>query len=183
MQTKTKNTVTVLTTALCLSAGAAGAASIPAACEYRAPTAESETWDYVSEAAELFEDTERRARRIQRYSGNLSHTRVAELSSWEAHGVELAQIRDEVNALNEDLCRLARIQRVVMPRQQAVIDRIQERAANLGALTNRSIAEFNERPPAKWILPEYAEGVDRIYNEAVELEAATMSWSAFESSD
>ncbi len=92
--------------------------------------------------------TERRARRIQRHSGNLSHTRVAELSSWEAHGVELAQIRDEVNALKE-------------------------RGSNLGALTNRSIAKFNERPPARWILPEYAQRVDTINDEAVALEAAT----------
>ncbi len=79
--------------------------------------------------------------------------------------------------------RARRIQRVVKPRQQAVIDRIQERASNLGELTNHSIAELNERLPARWILSEYAAGVDRIYNEAVALEAATMPLGAFESSD
>ncbi len=185
MQTN-KNKLATLLTALGLTvgAGAASAAEIPQACQYRTPTAESYTWDFSSEATELFQEVERRADRIQTSAAELdAFTRGFDLLSWEAHAIELEKMRLELNAIGEDACRLARIRRVVEPEQQRMIDRIRLRAANLEKMLAASIDQFNEWPQRTKAQQDYAERVDRMYVEAGELEDAAEGLASYESAD
>lgn len=186
MQT-TRNKITTLLTALFLTTGVVGAApalDAPEACQFRAPTPESYTWDFSSEATELFEQVEVRAQRIQAFTSELdAFTRTSELPSWESHALELQWIRNELNRMGADVCRLARIQHVVDSAQKPVIARIQLRATNLEELLETSLAQFNERPETEKILPDYAERIDRMYREAVELEDAAEALDSRESAD
>ncbi len=185
MQTN-KNKIATLLTALCLTvgAGAVSAAEIPQACQYRAPTPESYTWDFSSEATDLFQEVERRAVRIQSSAAELdAFTRSYDLPSWESHATELQKMRLELNAIGEDACRLARIRRVVEPEQQRMIDRIQLRAINLEKMLTASIDQFNDWPQRTKLQPDYAERIDRMYVEAGELEDAAEGLAGYESAD
>jgi len=119
-------------------------------CQTSAPTALSKIWNFPKEATELLKEVRPKA-----YAAELDAEGLASLSrfndvSWERNSGHIERIRDEVNAMGKDRCRLQEIRRVALPWQQREIDRITPRLKDMATQTQDAIRLLNTHEHTFW---------------------------------
>jgi len=106
-------------------------------CPMRPATPESYTWNFRQETSDLFQRMTQRAYAVQEEAEQLQtmHSE-ADLIGWQPEAAQLEQITDDVNAMNETLCRLRHIKHVDSPWQQHAIHRIAPKLMELASYTD-----------------------------------------------
>ena len=141
----------------------AGAAKL---CLTGPVTPESHTWNFKSETNEIFGDIRARAYRVQDHAGTLeSFTRSLSQPSWQSHAGELTQVKTQVNAMGEELCRLHAIRRATEPWQQSAIDHITARIVKMAARTE-SMMDFVNQNRQNLVQPDYRDDVVVLYEQS-----------------
>lgn len=150
-------------------------------CQTSAPTAQSKTWNFPKEATGLLKDV-----RTKAYAAELDAEGLASLSrfddvSWERNSSHIERIRDDVNAMGKDLCRLQEIRPVALPWQQREIDRITPRLQDMATQTRNAIKLLNAHEHTFWAtdfpddMATISKDAKRVYRSVVrEIESAKL---------
>jgi hypothetical protein len=141
----------------CVSYVLAAALIVPAGlwasqqpCQASAPTALSKTWNFPKEATDLLNSVRFRADAAQRDSEGLARLSRYDQLDWEIYSNHLARIRNDVNKMGENLCRLQVIRRAALPWQQHEIDRITPTLKALAARTQAAIRLLDSHEQTLW---------------------------------
>jgi hypothetical protein len=157
------NRLAIMGAMLALPVLTAGAAEL---CLPGPVTRESYTWNFKSETNEIFDDIRVRAYRVQDRAASLeSFTRSLSQPGWQSHAGELTQVKTQVNAMGEELCRLHTIRRVTEPWQQNAIDHITPRIVKLAARTESMIDFVNEHRQ-NLVHPDYRDDAIVLYEQS-----------------
>jgi len=119
-------------------------------CQTSAPTALSKTWNFPKEATELLKDVRAKAYAVGSDAEGLASLSRFDDVSWERNSSHIERIRDEVNAMGKDLCRLQEIRPVALPWQQREIDRITPKLQDMATQTQNSIKLLNANEHTFW---------------------------------
>jgi len=134
-------------------------------------TPESYTWDFNAEAAQKVADFGHEAMEIKARAAILQAlARFPGLYSPESHAFELMAIRESVNRMGNELCRLLEIQRVLAPGQQETIDGVKVALTALATDTEAAIVHFaGRRHLMNLASNQYISYIDGMYRQANEL--------------
>lgn len=153
-------------------ASAAFAATQPV-CQCGPPTPESYKWNFSKEASGLLAQFHQDAYGVRDSADTLEeYNREPFLIDWQADGVTLDSIRDQVNRMDQILCRLRTIERVLPPEQQAEINKITPATLELTDTAQAAI-HYLDRNEDRLFLPSYAAYAREMYSEAGRIERAT----------
>ncbi|MFB3921076.1 MAG: hypothetical protein ACE145_05105 [Terriglobia bacterium] len=153
---------TILAAALFLPAGLLAADHT---CAPAAPTPESYTHDFVQEANKLLTQVRDQANDVKREADGLATLSRFNEIDWRDNSERINEIRDHVNAMGRDLCRLDQIRGAVSPWQQQEIDRIMPTLVELADSTESAIKVVNAHQTTFWAT-DYPNEAANIYNEA-----------------
>jgi hypothetical protein len=155
-------------------ASAAFAATRPV-CQCGPPTPESYKWNFSKEAFGLLAQFHQDAYGVLESADTLEeYNREPFLIDWRADSVTLDSIRDQVNRMDQILCRLRTIERVLPPEQQAEINKITPATLELTDTAQAAI-HFLDRNEDRLFLPSYAAYAREMYSEAARIERSTTS--------
>jgi len=113
-------------------------------CPVRPATPESYTWNFPKETSGLFQQMMQRASAVKYDADQLQTLQSsAGLIGWQPEAELLQETGNDVNAMNEMLCRLRHIERVDSPWQQHAINRIAPRLIELASYTDMAINYLN----------------------------------------
>ena len=153
-------------------ASAAFAATSPV-CQCGPPTPKSYKWNFSKEASGLLAQLHQDADGVVESADTLEEfNREAFLIDWQADGVTLDSIRDEVNKMDQILCRLRIIERVLPAEQQADINKITPATLELTDTAQAAITFLNKNEQRTW-LPRYTAYAGEMYSEAGRIERYT----------
>jgi hypothetical protein len=160
----------VLAAALVLPAGLQAADHT---CNPGVPTPESYTHDFSKEADQLLTNIRTQAYAVKEDADGLGILSRFNDVSWERDSGRLARVREYVNAMGEDLCRLDQIRRVALPWQRQEIDRITPSVIELANSTQSAIKLLDHHEQNFWAtnLPN---DMDAIFNEANRIHNTTL---------
>ena len=131
------------------------------------PSAESNTWDFHREAAELIDSVRRRAEQVRVEADSLeAFNHEGGRIFWQPPTFSLIEIRDKVNAMGDDLRRLQAIKSEALPWQQQAVDSILPMAVGLAMETTAAIDLLNDHQNTVHAVPEYSVAVNGIYSGA-----------------
>ena len=100
-------------------------ARTPAPCQSGKPTTESSNWDFPKEASEILSQIRVDSFQIRDSAALLRvDDRNADLVGWQAESDLLSQLRDQVNQMDSNICRLRTIAPMTTAEQQQAINRI-----------------------------------------------------------
>lgn len=135
-------------------------------CPIRKPTPASYTWNFRQEANNIFTDIQQDAWQAQ-YHAEVLQSMVgrADELSWLSNLSQLNQIRDAVNHIGAQMCRLETIRRVLAPWQQRTVDRLDKTVMLMAYNTQDAIAFGNIHRTTLWV-PTYGKYVNTLYTEA-----------------
>jgi hypothetical protein len=156
---KLRNTTYLLAGTLLLPALLAGS---PETCQPDTSTSESDSWDYPEEASSVIEQIRSHAAEVNRNADTLQSFARSNQVSWHSHAVELAQVRDHVNAMGKLHCQLQVNRNVALPWQQKAIDHVTPKLVNLANLTETAIQVLAESPSTLFAT-NYTEQVAEMY--------------------
>jgi hypothetical protein len=158
---------------------APGAFSVSAkTCPLSGPVTErSYHWNFRAEASDTFAALEREARRVSQHVSALQAlARFPGLYSPESHAYELTLIRDRVNSMGEDLCRLREIQPAISLAQQSRVRQLETALTGLALDTQAALNHFNARNTVLDLSANsYTSFLDGMYQSARALSADTES--------
>jgi hypothetical protein len=113
-------------------------------CPVRPATPASYTWNFPKETSGLFQQIMQRAYTVQNEAEELQELQSeADLVGWQPEADLMAQTRDDVNAMNEMLCRLRQIERMDSPWQQHAINRVTPKLIELASYTEMAMNYLN----------------------------------------
>jgi hypothetical protein len=119
-------------------------------CQTSAPTALSKTWNFPKETTELLNSVRVKAYAVQRDSEGLARLSRYNQLDWAIYSDHLARIRNDVNKMGEDLCRLQVVRRAALPWQRHEIDRITPTLKALAARTQAAIELLSSHEQTFW---------------------------------
>lgn len=158
---------------------APGAFSVSAkTCPLSGPVTErSYHWDFRAEASDTFAAVEREAHRVKQHVATLQAlARFSGLHSPESHAYELTVIRDRVNSMGEEICRLQEIQPAISRGQQARVSQLETALTGLAADTQAALDHFNSRDTVRDLSANsYTSYLDGMYQSARALSGDTES--------
>jgi hypothetical protein len=151
---------------LCLAVPGTAAEMQKCPCQNVTPA--SYTWNFSAEANRIFQSIQSEAQQALIDADNLdAYARDNEVD-WEIQGARLDALREEVNDMSPQLCRLETIRRVVQPWQQKEIDRIKADMLLMADNTRDAIAVGSAHPNALW-LQAFQESASNLYFDAHDL--------------
>jgi hypothetical protein len=160
-----------LSGALVVFAAPAMAASVRE-CPVTSPTAESYTHDFKAEANTIFAGVRDDAEQAEIHADTLlGYTNDPDLT-WNGHAIQLDSLKDEINDVETQLCRLYTIRRVVGPWQQREIDRIGQTAQLMVDNATDAIHYISSMPQGV-LFPRYERNLNNLYQEAKTLTRST----------
>lgn len=166
----------LLAAALMLPAGLMASASN--GCTPGEPTAASYTWNFTKEARQLITDLSNDANEIQNHAARLQSWADSDQLSWQLHGEQLMNIRAEVNAMGDKLCRLETIKRVVSPWEQKAINQAVPELRELADNTTDAIQFLNTRQGDMW-MPTYRKYVENLASLSGRLSSSMNEYVAY----
>ena len=137
------------------------------------PTAESYTWNFSEEAADLLARVESQASTVSDHAEKLAQFANRPELSWRSHARELTAIREEVNDMGRNLCRLQAIRHTVSPWQRQAINRVTPLLATIAQNTERAVMTLNDNHNTLWST-DYSEYVADLSDDSSQL-ARTVS--------
>ena len=156
-----------------LSLASAAFAATQPVCQCGPPTPESYKWNFSKEASGLLAQLHQDAYGVRDSADKLEgYNREPFLIDWQADGVTLDSIRDEVNKMDQILCRLRIIERVLPPEQQAEINKITPPTLEL-TNTAQAAIHYLDRSEDRLFLPSYTAYASEMYSEAGRIERST----------
>lgn len=161
----------VLSAALVLTGAPLGAATIQE-CAAGKPTSASQTWNFKSEADNLFQQLETRARQTMDRADQLRSMARNPDTDWQIHAGQLQQVKMQVNDTAEKLCRLETIRRVLAPWQQKTVDQIARQVQLMADNAQDAIAFLDANRGQLWS-PTYGKYLSNVYNQAQDMTRST----------
>jgi|GEM_PF-924857 len=141
-------------------------ARTPAPCQSGKPTTESSNWDFPKEASEILSQIRVDSFQIRDSAALLRvDNRNADLVGWQAESDLLSQLRDQVNQMDSNICRLRTIAPMTTAEQQQAIDRILPQMVVVTNETQSAIRFLNNNHFYLWA-PRYHEYAVALYNSA-----------------
>ena len=163
-------TIASIAAAMALAAIPAGAATalVAHACVLGKPTAASYTWDFKGETNAIFKDIQADARNALDHADELQSIDRSPEETWQSQSFELNDLKGEINDIENRLCRLETIRRVVAPWQQREIDRIAVTGRLMANNAQDAILFVDAHQNGLWV-GAYRHYLDNLYNEAKSL--------------
>jgi hypothetical protein len=154
--------------AMAFSAAPASAAREQAhACVVPKVTPQSYTWDFKGEANRIFKDIQDEANDAL-YRSDQLQTFTMNDGPWGGDSDLLNRVKEDVNSIENKLCRLETIRRVVDPEQQRTIEKIGV-SAQLMANSLVSAYQFGDAHPEALWSPAFRRSLDNLRTEASRL--------------
>jgi len=141
-------------------------AGTPASCQSGMPTTESSNWDFPKEASQILNQIRVDSFQIRELAAQLRvDDRNADLVGWQAESDLLSELRDHVNQMDTNVCRLRTIAPMTTAQQQEAISRIVPQALVVTNETESAIDFLNNNHSYLWA-PQYHEYAVALYNSA-----------------
>ena len=137
-------------------------------CPVGQPTSRSYTWNFRSEADNIFNRMQGEATAVRNATNGLQQDAYETDLTWQVHAQKLNRVRRDVNSMGEDLCRLQTIRRELSPAQKKMLDRVAPRVRSLAANTEAAIKTLNKNHDTLYAA-NYPQRVGQIYQEATSL--------------
>jgi hypothetical protein len=160
--------LSVFTFAAMLSFASSGRAAEMAKCSCQSVTPASYTWNFSAEANRIFTAIQPEAEQALTDADYLDADAHDYELDWQIQAPRLNALRDEINDLSPELCRLETIRRVVKPWQQNEIDRLKAALLLMVNNTTNAIGSMNAHQSALW-LPRYEQSASNLYDDAHDL--------------
>jgi hypothetical protein len=158
-----------------LSLASAAFAATPPVCKCGPPTPESYKWNFSKEASSLLAQLHQYAYSVRNSADILGeYDREPSLSDWRIDAVTLDSMRDQINKMDQILCRLRIIERVLPPEQQAEINKITPATLELTDTAQTAITFLHDNEELTW-LPKYTAYAGKMYSEAGRIERGTVT--------
>jgi hypothetical protein len=137
-------------------------------CQTGPPTPASYTRNFPKEASALLQQMGTQAIQVRDLADQLqTFNRDGALISWEMDADVLTQAQAQVNAMDEELCRLRLIRRVTLPWQQKAIDRVAPKMIELTDYVEDALQNLNEKHNTVNTLDRsFAQDADFMYRRA-----------------
>lgn len=159
---------TTILSAAMVAAAPAAVKKANCACVPGKATAASYTWNFKGETNRLFQQIQSDAQKASYHADKLASYNLDPQLDWTVHAEQLSSLKSEVNDMGKKLCRLAQIQRVGSPWQQAEIKRINKYVRLMANSTQDAILFGGSHTNELW-LPVYQRYTNIIFNEAQSL--------------
>jgi hypothetical protein len=120
------------------------------------------------EAALLLTDLREEAAHVQSDAAQLQLWSLSSQLAWESHSQQLAEIRDNVNAMGRKLARLEQIRDMAAPWERMAIDRAAPLLKQVAVDTQKAILFVNDNREHLFA-PDYHQMVSSLYDETRKL--------------
>jgi hypothetical protein len=134
-------------------------------CAAAPAAAPSDNSSFHQEANGIFQNIEADAQEAVSQADRLQSYELSPDLSWESHAQKLDQLRAEVNAIGDQVCRLEAIRPDLALWQQKTLDRIAPTLQLMADNTEDAITFLNRHQNELW-LPAYQKYITNIDNEA-----------------
>ena len=142
-------------------------------CQSGPPTAQSSTWNFSQEAAGLLHQINTDAYQAKSAAARLeSFSFERGVIDWQADADQLRREKHWVNDMDQRLCRLRTIERVLPASQQAEINKIKP-AVIEATDTTQSAVKFLDHHQDQLFMQQYKSCAPALYNEDNRIQAAT----------
>jgi hypothetical protein len=156
------------------SLASAAFAATPPVCKCGPPTPESYKWNFSQEASGLLAKLHQDAYRVRDSADYLEkYNREPFLIDWRTDAVTLDSIQDQIDKMDQILCRLRIIERVLPPEQQAEINEITAATVELTDTAQAAIHYLNNNQD-RLFLPQYTAYAHEMYSEAGRIERSSI---------
>ena len=105
-----------------------------------------------------------------------SLTRDPNMVSWRDHADRLMQVRQEVNTMSEEMCRLQAIRRMAFPWQGRAIDRIWPAVIELADSTQAALKFTHGEDTVNFASPRYTNDLSSMYQVADRIARTTSDY-------
>jgi hypothetical protein len=135
------------------------------ACGAGRATAESATWNFPKEGSELLKDIGREAWDVRTEAATLEEQARNVRVDWQTHAAELTTIRNDINHMGRQICRLETIREQLTPEQRSAVDETAQVAKKMATFTQDAIVFLNGHHENLWN-PEYYSYLGDLHREA-----------------
>lgn len=148
-------------------------------CKCGPVTPESYKWNFSKEAAGLLNQIHNEAYHAKSFAGTLeAFNREPGLIGWQAEASKLTQEKHAVNLMDQHLCRLRLIARVLPPDQRAEVRAITPAVLEATDTTQAAIVFLNHHEDELFV-PRYTHYANDLYSETNRVESATSSHAQY----
>jgi hypothetical protein len=134
-------------------------------CVAGKPTAQSYTWNFQNEAAQLLQRVRDDALTARHQAAVLESVTDETDIGWQFYADHLTRIRNRVDDMGKAICRLETIRRVTSPQEQKVIDSTIPFAQSMAANADAAIVHLNNNQMDYW-QPVYRTYTANLYRDA-----------------
>ena len=138
-------------------------------CQVRPATPESYKWNFPQETSSLFQQMIQRAHDLRNDAERLQELQSDySVIGWQGEVPPMVRAVNDVNKMNETLCRLRQIERVDNAWQRRAINRITPKLIELASYTQAAMDYLNAHPDYLFA-PSYNTDINGIYARAAQV--------------
>lgn len=120
------------------------------ACQATAPTALSKARDYPREATQLLNKIQYEAYETKEDALGMPTSSRFNQDNWQFESSQLERVKEHVDKIGKDVCRLQVIRQATLPWQQHEVDRITPVLRELAFRTQNALNQFNSHEATYW---------------------------------